>query len=158
VLKKTLFRTSLNPGTGISIDFGEALVFSVFNNDENEVFKSESIKAIIEYKYGKIIWGSYIIALEKFLFWLLICFGTDIGHVHKATNTWILIWAFLKFCMLLPQIIHSKKTPFVWLGFIWPIIDLLVIIFAIDFGLDSHVETPCDTSFSADTTPTANKS
>ena len=145
VLKKTAFRTSLNPGSDISIDFGEALVFSVFNNDENEVFKSESIRAIIEYKYNQIYGIGVILFLEKLLFCVLILNGDDKGHIRKATV--ILIWAIIKSLMLLPQIIYSTKTPFVWLGFIWPITDLLVIIFVINFSLNSFFETPCDTSF-----------
>lgn len=56
VLKKTLFKTSFTLGTNISIDFDEELAFQVFATDNNEVFKSESIMAIIEYKYSKIKW------------------------------------------------------------------------------------------------------
>jgi len=53
ILKKTLFKTSYKPGTNISIDFHEALVFCVLNHDNNEVFKTESIMVMIEYKYSK---------------------------------------------------------------------------------------------------------
>jgi len=45
--------------------------------------------------------------------------------------------------MLFPQLVHSRKTFFVWLGLIWPTIDLVVLIAAWNFCLNARVETEC---------------
>ena len=50
-----MFKLSYTLGSERSLEFHEALAFSVLKKGSNEVFRSESINAVVEYKWGKLL-------------------------------------------------------------------------------------------------------
>ena len=55
ILKTVMFKLSYTLGSERSLEFHEALAFSVLKKGSNEVFRSESINAVVEYKWGKLL-------------------------------------------------------------------------------------------------------
>jgi hypothetical protein len=82
-----MFKVSDVPGSQRSVELHEALAFSVLKKDSNMVFRSESIDAIISYKWEKLQWYFYLQFLLRIAYVLSI-FHTRNVYVVMSWSIW----------------------------------------------------------------------
>lgn len=132
ILKTVLFKCSLIPGSSKSVDLHEILAYQVLKKDSNEIFQTETVSAIIAYKW-KILYPCFLLQ-----------FALRVGYVVTllATTSQIglEIWTVFHLLLILLQITFSKKSFVVWIYFIWPVINLMEVTAAIMFIYDKRME------------------
>jgi len=89
------------------------------------VFRSESIDAIISYKWEKLQWYFYL----QFL--LRIAYVLSIFHTRNVYV--VMSWSIWHSLLILNQICFSRKSFVVWFYYIWTLITLFDVIVALQF-------------------------
>ena len=136
-----MFKIPVLKGYKDSIDLFETLAASVVEKDSNELFKSESIKGIIEYKYQKHLPLLYLLLLIRVIYLCIIYFLVNFNQKH---NYFIVIFAIYDCIMLLLQSTPwNKKTFMVWFYFIWgPIADVPLTLCSIAYIIRLYTLPP----------------
>jgi len=130
ILKQVLFRFPLIPGSTESVDFHETLAYTVLKKDSNLVFQTETIDAIIHYKWGKLYpW----LLLQLFL---RIAYVLTLTQATDNTEDPLEYWTYFNIFMIFLQISFSKKSYLIWIYFLWPILNIVDLISAVVFIAD----------------------
>ena len=123
ILKTVLFRCSLIPGSHQSVDLHEKLAHSALTKDSCAVFATETMDAIIHYKWGLL----YPYILLQFLLraaYLYTLFTAE--NYFQALEYWTVFHVL----MMLLQVSFSTKSFLIWIYFLWPIMNVVEVVTA----------------------------
>ena len=127
-----MFKIPVLKGYRDSIDLFETLAASVIEKDSHELFKSESIKGIIEYKYQKHLLLLYLLFLIRVAYACIIYFCAKYNQKHSWIIVLFVIYDTVN--LLLQSAPWNKRTFLVWFYFVWGAIgDLPLTICSISY-------------------------